>query len=180
MVWKIVPAHGGGGIAKLAGAEEVDEGAVVAFAGLEFDGVGTGAGELLEEALAAVGLAGEEGAAGGGMGGVEKDAAAGFGVGEVYEADGGEGLLAFVADDDADEVVAAGGDAQDAVAGGGDEVGEEEGDGAAADDAVEVAQGGGEVGAGEAGRALRISEMTRRTWVGPSRGMCFQRGRRRG
>ena len=128
-------------------AEEADEGAVVGFAGEEFDGVGASGAEGVEEGLALAGVAGEEGAAGGGIGGIDGEASAGFGVLEIDEADGGQGLFAFIADDQVDEIVAAGGDAQQALAGGGDEVGEQERDRAAADDMVEILEGGGEVGA---------------------------------
>ena len=128
-------------------AEEADELAVVGFAGEEFDGVGAGGAERVQEGFAALGVAGQEGAAGGGIGGIDGEASSSFGVLEIDEADGGQGLFAFVADDQADEVVAAGGDAQQALAGRRDEVREQERDRAATDNMVEIFEGGGEIGA---------------------------------
>ena len=64
-LWKIQHSRAdpGGSPAFLPLAEEADEGAGVGFAGVEFDGVGVGAGELGAEGFAAGGLLGEEGAA---------------------------------------------------------------------------------------------------------------------
>ncbi len=105
----------GGSSAFLPLAEEADKLAVVGLAGVEFDGIGTGAAQLPQEGAAPLGLAGEQGAAGGGVGGVHPDPLAGLGVLEVDEADGGQRAFALVADDETDQVVAAGGDAQEAV-----------------------------------------------------------------
>jgi hypothetical protein len=111
------------------------------------------------------------------VGSVEEDACVGFrGSWKSTKPACGQGEFALVADDEADEVVAAAVTRRRRVSRAARGSRDEEGDGAAADDVVEVFEGGGEIGVrGGSGRAARISEMTRRTWGGPLREgrVCF-------
>ena len=84
------------------------------------------------------------------MRGVHPVPLTGLGIREVDEAYRGQRVFALVADDEADEIMAARGNTQSLFARRGDEVGNEEGDRTAPGDAVEVFQRGFQVGAGRA------------------------------
>lgn len=129
-----------------AGAEELDELLGEGGTGGEFDAIDSGAAQFVQQIFAPSDLLSGPGAAGGGVGGIDQDTAASFRVTEIDEAGGGECDFLFIADPQGDEVMAASGDAEQITARGHEEIGQEEGDGAAALDLVEEGEGWGEVG----------------------------------